>query len=256
MRRKKIVYLIIFSLIVCCIVIPHRHDNDQNEIVSPGKTAKQHLTSCDIPKRPVFYSQSREDVALYERFHKHPVKCNGTIVEMGALDGKLFSISKFFEDHLKWTSILIEANPNNFQKLLKNRRRSRNYNTAICRQKYIEFIGSDAVGGIVNYMSEKHKKGWIGNHEKKLREPCSQLDYILKGVRHIDIFILYVEGGELEALQTMNWNIEVDYWVIELDNTNSEKDRAVSDLLMSQGYVQTKWDIRTACVKGMDCTLT
>jgi hypothetical protein len=41
------------------------------------------------------------------------------------------------------------------------------------------------------------------------------------------MFILDVEGGELEALQTMNWNIEVDYWVIELDKTNSEKDRAV-----------------------------
>jgi hypothetical protein len=31
---------------------------------------------------------------------------------------------------------------------------------------------------------------------------------------HIDIFILDVEGGELEAMQTMNWNIEVDYLVI------------------------------------------
>jgi hypothetical protein len=90
--------------------------------------------------------------------------------------------------------------------------------------------------------------------EKKLRIPCSRLDYILKDVRQIDIFILDVEGGELEALQTMNWNIEVDYWVIELDKTNSEKDRAVSDLLMLQGYAQTKWDIRTACVKGMDCS--
>jgi hypothetical protein len=118
-------------------VISHIHDNDENEIVLLAKKTKQHLATCEIPKRPVFYSQSREDVALYERFYKHPVKCNGTIVEMGALDGKLFSISKFFEDHLKWTSILIEANPNNFQRLLKNRPRSRNYNTAICRQKYI-----------------------------------------------------------------------------------------------------------------------
>ena len=66
----------------------------------------------------MFYSQPREEVALYERFNKHPVKCYGTIVEMGALDGQLFSISKFFEDHLRWTRILIEANPTNFLKLL------------------------------------------------------------------------------------------------------------------------------------------
>jgi hypothetical protein len=53
---------------------------------------------------PSFLSQSREDVALYKRFYKYPVKCNDTFVEMGALDGQLFSISKFFKDHLKTIS--------------------------------------------------------------------------------------------------------------------------------------------------------
>ena len=106
-------------------------------------------------------------------------------------------------------------------------------------------------------MSETHKKGWIRDHEQKLWVPCSRLDYILKGLRHIYIYIyiLDVEGGELETLQTMNWNIEVDYWFIEFNKTNSEKDRTVSDLLMLQGYVQTKWDIRTACFKGMTVAL-
>jgi hypothetical protein len=55
----------------------------------------------------------------------------------------------------------------------------------------------------------------------------------LRDITHIDIFILDVEGGELEALQTMYWNIPGDFWVIELDNSNSEKDRDVSDLLLS-----------------------
>jgi hypothetical protein len=59
------------------------------------------------------------------------------------------------------------------------------------------------------------------------------LHSILRDITHIDIFILDVEGGELEALQTMYWNIPGDFWVIELDNSNSEKDRAVSDLLLS-----------------------
>ena len=76
----------------------------------------------------------------------------------------------------------------------------------------------------------------------------------MRDITNIDIFILDVEGGELVALQTMNWNISVDFWVIELDNTNPEKDRAVSDLLLSKGYLQSKWDIRSACVNGMDCS--
>jgi hypothetical protein len=33
----------------------------------------------------------------------------------------------------------------------------------------------------------------------------------------IDIFIFDVEGGDLEALQTMYWNIPGDFWVIELE---------------------------------------
>ena len=64
--------------------------------------------------------------------------------------------------------------------------------------------------------------------------------YIKRCTSYIYIFIFDVEGGELEVLQTMSWNIEVDYWVIEFNKTNLEKDRIVSDLLMLQGYVQTK----------------
>jgi hypothetical protein len=70
----------------------------------------------------------------------------------------------------------------------------------------------------------------------------------------IDIFIFDVEGGELEALQAKYWNIPGDFRVIELDNSNPEKDRAVSDLLLSKGYLQSKWDIGSACTKGMDCS--
>ena len=72
---------------------------------------------------------------------------------------------------------------------------------------------------------------------------CSRLHSILRDITHIHIFILDVEGGELETLHTMNWNIPVDFWVIELHNTNPEKDRAVSDLLLSKVYLQSKWNI-------------
>ena len=76
----------------------------------------------------------------------------------------------------------------------------------------------------------------------------------MRDITLIDIFIFDVEGGELEALQTMYWNIPGDFWVIELDNSNPEKDRAVSDLLLSKGYLQSKWDIRSASTKGIDCS--
>ena len=82
--------------------------------------------------------------------YTNPPKCPGTIVEIGALDGQLFSISKFFEDYLGWRSILVEANPYNFKMLVKK--------LSSLYQELIEFVGSAAVGGIENYKSEKHKK--------------------------------------------------------------------------------------------------
>ena len=81
-------------------------------------------------------------------------------------------------------------------------------------------------------MSEKHKTGWILNNSEKIVVECSRLQSILQNITHIDIFILRVERGELEDLQTMNWNIPVHFWVLELDNTNTEKNRAVSGLLL------------------------
>ena len=76
----------------------------------------------------------------------------------------------------------------------------------------------------------------------------------MRDITLIDIFIFDVEGGELEALQAKYWNIPGDFRVIELDNSNPEKDRAVSDLLLSKGFLQSKWDIRSACTKEMDCS--
>jgi hypothetical protein len=52
---------------------------------------------------------------------------------------------------------------------------------------------------------------------------------ILRDITLIDIFIFDVEGGELEALQTKYWHIPGDFWVIELDHSNTEKDIVVSD---------------------------
>ena len=64
----------------------------------------------------------------------------------------------FLEDYLGWRSILVEESPYNIKKLAKNSPHSIKYNTAMCRQAHIEFVGSEAVGGIGNYKSEKHKK--------------------------------------------------------------------------------------------------
>lgn len=48
----------------------------------------------------------------------------GFFVECGALDGDWLSNSLYLERSLKWTGLLIEANPTSYQKLLSRNRKS------------------------------------------------------------------------------------------------------------------------------------
>ena len=45
----------------------------------------------NIPYR----SQSNKDKCMFEKYYENPIKCSGTFVEIGALDGLLYSNSYF-----------------------------------------------------------------------------------------------------------------------------------------------------------------
>ena len=62
-----------------------------------------------------------------------------------------------------------------------------------------------------------------------------------------------MEGGEFSVLETMDWSIPVVAWVVELDGTNEDKDKAVRDILFEHGYLKAEWDIRKFCCTGCDC---
>jgi hypothetical protein len=98
----------------------------------------------------------------------------------------------------------------------------------------VHFRRPDAVDDGVISMSERHKEG-----VRRFSLPCSRLGILLKNVTHIHIFALDIDGGELEAIQTMDWTNTVDYWVVKLDGTNPQKDQAVRNLLISKGYVKS-----------------
>ena len=68
-----------------------------------------------------WHSLYHEDRDLLVNFYKKKEYCNGTFVEMGALDGDRKSNTWVFEEYFKWTGLLIEANPINAQKLIINR---------------------------------------------------------------------------------------------------------------------------------------
>ena len=78
------------------------------------------------------HAQDEEDVWLFENFFYGVEK--GLILESGALDGIEFSTSLMFEKYLNWSAIHVEADPDNYAKLTKNRINSVNINAALCSE--------------------------------------------------------------------------------------------------------------------------
>merc|ERR1712070_1232681 len=68
--------------------------------------------------------------------------------------------------------------------------------------------------------------------------PCKPIGSLIRGAGMdvVDFFVLDVEGAELSVLHTMDWNIPVLVWSIELDRSNPSKDQAVRELLQTHGY--------------------
>ena len=54
-----------------------------------------------------FYSQLGEDIYIFKNFINKKVE-DGIFVELGAMDGIIYSNSKFFEDTLNFKGVLIE----------------------------------------------------------------------------------------------------------------------------------------------------
>eukprot|EP00929_Paragymnodinium_shiwhaense_P054742 TRINITY_DN27435_c0_g1_i10.p1 TRINITY_DN27435_c0_g1~~TRINITY_DN27435_c0_g1_i10.p1 ORF type:complete len:246 (-),score=10.52 TRINITY_DN27435_c0_g1_i10:570-1244(-) len=104
-------------------------------------------------------AQEFEDVDLLRHFFNN--RCDGTYLEMGALDGRLFSNSFVFNRKLNWSGVLIEADPVNFNKIAKNRPKEQAVvHGAVCAQRkrvhYMDlprYNQSGAIAGIWEFAS-------------------------------------------------------------------------------------------------------
>ena len=183
-----------------------------------------------------FYGQQQEDVVLYNKYLNYR---NGFFIELGAMDGITFSNTKFFEDELEWTGILIEPLVDSFNKLKKNRPNCLNFNVAISeKQGWAEFLGHDAIAGLVDSMSKTFIDQW-GIAECKSEVLSVPFYEITRDnpIERVDLFSIDVEGGELGVLKTFDWSIPVYIVLIELDEHNPEKNGECCDLLIKKGFV-------------------
>lgn len=196
-----------------------------------------------------YYSQCEEDIFLNENIFKN--KKNGSYIELGALDGVLYSNTKFFEDTLNWKGILIEPHPDKFLMLKKNRPNNFLFNNLVsCHEEPLEFRyfinDHAAVSGVENTLSKHHfdcyfesDDNWIKslNQNKIFIKPI-KLTEIVKSTNltHIDLLSLDVEGHEYEVLQSWDFSIPIDVILIETLGVQPEKDELCRELLLKNNY--------------------
>lgn len=184
----------------------------------------------------VFFSQQGEDIYVYKNYI-NKVCPDGIFVELGAMDGICYSNTKFFEDELNMTGVLIEPT-HKFFSLVNNRPKCKCYNVAINHTKErVKFLGDDATAGLVDTMHINFRNHWHKNSSEYYvdGEPISSV-LERADITYIDFLSIDVEGGEEIVLNTMNFKIPIYVICIELDGHNTEKDDRCRKILSSNGF--------------------
>ena len=214
------------------------NDSDGNDILAIKK---------------IFYSQCQEDKFLNENYFKN--KKNGTYIELGALDGVLYSNTKFFEDILNWSGILIEPHPIVYGLLNKNRPNNYLFNDLVsCLEEDLNFkfflnnIYLYAISGIDNTLPQKHYDNYFNNNnsnylERSIYIKPKTLKEIIKStnIKHFDLLSLDVEGHEYEVLNSWDFSVPIEVIMFEVLDENDEKSEMCRKLLIENGY---KFDCR------------
>lgn len=160
---------------------------------------------------------------------------NGFFIECGANDGINQSVTWYFEKTLKWKGILIEPIKEIFEELKRNRsKKNFFFNVALKSTKFKKIVlHVDENDTLTTRSSVDNKK------RKKIRVNCNNLNNILNKIKPpkiIDLFVLDVEGDELEILNEINFKkYKFKFLLIETGNFS-----ALSKILNKNNYIFIK----------------
>ena len=163
-----------------------------------------------------FYGQWNPpvDQVLYENYFKD--KRDGFFIECGA--GSSGESCFFFERYLNWTDINIESSKYEFRNLDQFRLNSTNLNLGLSDKrsllKFTDVISAPG-GGNGNgsfFHKDWHKDLLLNKYECILEEyfvpTITYKDLIkLNKINHVDLFVLDVEGHELNVIDGMGENL-------------------------------------------------
>ena len=185
----------------------------------------------------ISYSQQLEDVYLFNELSP-PKKFlkNLHLIEVGAFDGRRYSNTLMLENKFQLQTILIEPEPSNYKKILKNRPKSTCLNYAISRkEELVKFICGGAVGGILSKMSKDHKKLFSSNFGKEIEILALPLSKVINenSVKEIYLLSIDCEGGDLDVLKSINFEeIFIHIIIVEISHNKSE----IKDLMVTNGF--------------------
>jgi FkbM family methyltransferase len=195
------------------------------------------------------YSQLGQDLAVID-FYKE--KKDGFFVEIGAVDGIEISNTYLLETRYNWKGICVEAIPNKFEKLVKNRPNSKCVSKAVFSESGLKVPFSichslELVSGMNDYLGGNWKST-VENNRTVIEVDTMTLTEILdqnEAPLFIDYLSLDTEGTELEILKSVDLN-KYTFGLIDVEHNYLEEPRKnIRDFLTANGYTfktDNMWD--------------
>jgi FkbM family methyltransferase len=185
-----------------------------------------------------YYSQFGQDKYVLDYFKQ---STTGVYVDIGANNGITASNTKTLED-IGWTGTCIEPNPIIYQELIRNRK-CKCIEGAISNslEEYVYFCKidgySEMLSGVLELYDETHIKR-ILNEQKMFggtREKIRVKNYTFNIIdtKHIDYLSIDVECGELNVLQSIDFN---KYHIKLITVENNNRDNNVKEFLAIYGF--------------------
>jgi hypothetical protein len=194
-------------------------------------------------------SRQHEDRIIYEALFKDHPDVGGTYLELGAFDGKQESNTRFFDECLGWQGLLIEGNPESYQRVLAHRPFAHKMSLA----PSCSAADEAANGTIPFYRYPITNVGLVGRArtyagKPTVDVPCGPLAPVLADVfaadggPALDFFSLDVEGAEALVLATVDFRaVRINVLMIEIENNHCQSDkcavrRQVRAKMAAEGY--------------------
>ena len=171
-------------------------------------------------------------------------KKNGYFIELGATDGITLSNTHYFEKELGWNGVCIEPNPDNIDKLKKNRNCHVSNSLIYSKsgeKKNFNIVNCNELSGIDNHI------GNIGNSKvsKTIVLNTKTLTEVLddfKAPKYIDYLSLDTEGSELEILKGLDFKKYIIGYISVEHNYKQPIRNEISIFLQSKGYIYSRWN--------------